>query len=150
MSRLFPSSGQVSLSNSPCNDYSGLISFRIDWFDLLAIHRTLKSLLQHHSSKASILQHSAFFIVQLSHPYVTTGKIIALAIWTFLIHCLGLSRASQNLSGGKEPACQYKRHKKGWFSSWARKIPWRRKWQPTPVFLPGEPHGQRSLAGYSL
>ena len=63
VSRLFPSSGQVSLSNSPCNDYSGLISFRIDWFDLLAIHQTLKSLLQHHSSKASIFRLSTFFMI---------------------------------------------------------------------------------------
>ena len=61
-------------SISPSNEYSGLISFRIDWFDLLAVQRTLKSLLQHHSSKASILQCSAFFMVQLSHPYMTTGK----------------------------------------------------------------------------
>ena len=67
-----------SFSISPSNEYSGLISFRMDWFDLLAIQRTLKSLLQHHSSKASILQHLAFSMVQLSHPYTTTGKIIAL------------------------------------------------------------------------
>ena len=72
-----------SFSISPSNEYSGLISFRIDWFDL-AVQRTLKSLLQHHSSKASVLQHSAFFIVQLSHPYMTTGKIIALTRWTFV------------------------------------------------------------------
>ena len=64
--------------------YSGLISFRIDWLDLLAVLGTLKSLLQHHNSKASILQHSAFFIVQLSHPYMTSGKTIALTIWTSL------------------------------------------------------------------
>ena len=69
---------------SPSNEYSGLISFRIDWMDLLAIQGTLKSLLQHHSSKASILQHSAFFIVQLSHPYTTTGKTIAMTIQTFV------------------------------------------------------------------
>ena len=62
---------------SPSNEYSGLISFRMDWFDLLAVQGTLKSLLQHHASKASILQHSAFFTVQLSHPYITTGKTIA-------------------------------------------------------------------------
>ena len=68
---------------SPSNEYSGLISFRMDWFDLLAVQGTLKSLLQHHSSKASILWCSAFFIVQLSHPYVTTGKTIALTRWTF-------------------------------------------------------------------
>ena len=71
-------------SISPSNEYSGLISFRTDWFDLLAVHGTLKNLLQHHSSKASILQHSAFFMVQLSHPYMTTGKTIALTRWTFV------------------------------------------------------------------
>ena len=73
-----------SFSISPSNEYSGLISFRIDWFDLLAVHRTLKSLFQHHSSKASILQCSAFFKVQLSHPYMTTGKAIALNRRTFV------------------------------------------------------------------
>ena len=69
---------RLSFSISPSNEYSGLISFRIDWFDLLAVQGTLKNLLQHHSSEASILQCSAFFIVQLSHPYTTTGKTIAL------------------------------------------------------------------------
>ena len=73
-----------SLSISPSNEYSGMISFRIDWFDLLAVQGTLKSLLQHHSSKASILQHSAFFKVQLSHRYMTTGKTIALTRQTFV------------------------------------------------------------------
>ena len=73
-----------SFNISPSNEHSGLISFRIDWFDLLAVQGTLKSLLQHHSSKASILQHSAFFIVRLSHPYMTTGKTIALTRWTFV------------------------------------------------------------------
>ena len=73
-----------SFSISPSNEYSGLISFRIDWLDLLAVQGTLKNLLQHHSSKASILQHSAFFIVQLSHPYMTTGKTIALTRWTLV------------------------------------------------------------------
>ena len=72
-----------SFSISPSNEYSGLISFRMDWLDLLAVQGTLKSLLQHHSSKASILQHSDFFIVQLSHPYITTGKTIALTRQTF-------------------------------------------------------------------
>ena len=85
-----------SFSISPSNEYSRLISSRIDWFDLLVVQGTLKSLLQHCNSKASILWHSAFFMVQLSHPYMTTGKIIALIIWTkyclcFLICCLGLS-----------------------------------------------------------
>ena len=69
---------------SPSNEYSGLIFFRMDWLDLLAVQGTLKSLLQHHSSKASILWHSAFFIVQLSHPFMTTGKTIALTRWTFV------------------------------------------------------------------
>ena len=73
-----------SFSISPSNEYSGLISLRIDWFYLLAVQGTLKSLLQHHSSKASIIWHSAFFIVQLSHPYMTTGKTIALTRWTFV------------------------------------------------------------------
>ena len=71
-------------SISPSNEYSGLISFRIDWLDLLAVHGTLKSFLQYHSSKVSILQCSAFFTVQLSHPYMTTGKTIALTSWTFV------------------------------------------------------------------
>ena len=69
---------------SPSNEYSGLISFRIDWFDLLAVQGTLKSLLQHHTSKASILWCSVFFMIQLSHLYMTTGKTIALTMWTFV------------------------------------------------------------------
>ena len=73
----WPKYWSFNFSISPSNDYSGLISFRMDWLDLLAVQRTLKSLLQHHSSKASILQHSAFFILQLSHPYMTTRKTIA-------------------------------------------------------------------------
>ena len=74
----WPKYWSFSFSISPSNEHSGLISFRMDWFDLLAVQGTLKSLLQHHSSKASILQHSAFFTVQLSHPYMTTGKTIGL------------------------------------------------------------------------
>ena len=73
-----------NFSISPSNEYSGLISFRMDWLDLPAVQGTLKNLLQHHSSKASILQCSAFFIVKLSHPYMTTGKTIALTRWTFV------------------------------------------------------------------
>ena len=73
-----------SFSISPSNEYSGLISFRIDWLDLLAVQGTLKSLLEHHSSKASVLQHSTFFTVQLSHPYMTTGRTIALTRQTDL------------------------------------------------------------------
>ena len=80
----WPKHWSFSFSISPFNEYSGLISFRIDWFDLLAVQGTLKSLLQHHSLKASILRPSAFFMVQFSYPYMTTGKIIALTIWTFV------------------------------------------------------------------
>ena len=80
----WPKYWSFSFSISPSNEYSGLISFRIDWLDLLTVQGTLKSLLQHHSSKASILQCSAFFIVQLSHLYMTTGKTIALTRWTFV------------------------------------------------------------------
>ena len=79
-----------SFSIRPSNEYSGLISFRIEWLDLLAVQGNLKSLLQHHSSKASILQHSAFFIVQLSHPHVTTGKTIALTRWIFVSKVMSL------------------------------------------------------------
>ena len=80
----WPKYWSFSFSISPSNEYSGLISFRMDWLDLLAVQGTLKSLLQHHSSKASILWCSAFLIVQLSHPYMTTGKTIALTRWTFV------------------------------------------------------------------
>ena len=95
----WPKNWTFSFSISPSNEYSGLISFRIGWLDLLAVQGTLKSFLQHHSSKASVLSCSAFFIVQLSHPYMTIGKTIALTRWTFvgkvmsllLICCLGWS-----------------------------------------------------------
>ena len=98
---IFPSSESVlcirwpkylsfSFSISPSNEYSRLISFRMDWLDLLAVQGTLKSLLRHHSSKASILWCSAFFIFQLSHPYMTTGKTIALTIWTFVNKVMSL------------------------------------------------------------
>ena len=80
----WPKYWSFSINISPSNEHPGLISFRLDWLDLLAVQGTLKSLLQHHSSKASILHYSAFFIVQLSHPYMTTGKTIALTIQTFV------------------------------------------------------------------
>ena len=80
----WPKYWSFSFSISPSNGYSGLISFRMDWLDLLAVQGTLKSLYQHHGSKASILRCSAFFTVQLSHPYMTSGKIIALTRWTFV------------------------------------------------------------------
>ena len=81
---------EFQLSISPSNEYSGLIFFRIDWFDPLSVQGTLKSLLQHHSSEASILLHSVFFIVQLSHPYMTTGKTIALTRQTFVDKIMSL------------------------------------------------------------
>ena len=80
----WPKYWSFSFSVSPSNEHQGLISFRMDWLDFLAVQGALKSLLQHHSSKASILQHSLSFIVQLSHPYMTTGKAIALTRWTFV------------------------------------------------------------------
>ena len=86
----WPKYWSFSINISPSNEYSGLISFRMDWLDLLAVQGTLKSLLQHHSSKASVLQCSAFFIVQLSHPYMTTGKTIALTSWTFVDNVMSL------------------------------------------------------------
>ena len=86
----WPKYWSFSSSISPSNEYSGLISFRIDWLDLLAVQGTVMSLLQHHSWKASVLWHSAFFIVELSHPYMTTGKTIALTIWTFVSKVMSL------------------------------------------------------------
>ena len=80
----WPKYWSFTFNITPSNEHPGLISFRMDWLDLLAVQGTLKSLLQHHSSKASILQCSGFFIVQLSHPYMTTGKTIALTRWTFV------------------------------------------------------------------
>ena len=114
----WPKHWSFNFSISPSNEYSGLISFRSDWFDLLAIQGTLKSLLQHHSSKALILQHLAFFIVQFSHSYMITGKIIALTRWTFVGKLMSLL-----------------------FNMLYR--------HSTPVLLPGESHGWRSLVGCS-
>ena len=85
----WPKYWSFSFSISPFNEYSGLISFRIDWFDLLVVQGTLKSLLQHHNLKASVPQHSAFFVVQFSHPY-TTGKTIASTIQTFVVKVMSL------------------------------------------------------------
>ena len=86
----WPKYWSFSFNISPSNEHPGLISFRMDWLDLLAVQGTLKSLLQHHNSKASILLCSAFFIVQLSHPYMTTGKTIALTRWTFVDNVMSL------------------------------------------------------------
>ena len=121
----WPKYWSFNFNISPSSKYSELISFRMDWLDLLAVQGTLKSLLQHHGSKASILCNSAFFTVQLSHPYMTTGKTIALTRWTFV---------------GKVVSLLFK-YALGWS--------WRRQWHPTPVLLPGKSHGQRSLIGCS-
>ena len=86
----WPKYWSFSFNISPSKEYSGLISFRMDWLDLLAVQGTLKSLLQHHSSKASLLWHSAFFMVQLSHLYMTTGKTTALTVWTFVSKVMSL------------------------------------------------------------
>ena len=86
----WPKYWSFGFSISPSNEYSGLISFGMDWLDLLAVQETLKSLLQHHSSKALILWRSAFFVVQLSHPYMTTGKTIALTRWSFVSKAISL------------------------------------------------------------
>ena len=86
----WPKYWSFSFSIIPCKEHPGLISFRMDWLDLLAVQGTLKNLLQHHNSKASILQRSAFFTVQLSHPYMTTGKTIALTRWTFVGKAISL------------------------------------------------------------
>ena len=151
----WPKDWSFSFSTSPSNEYSGLISFRMDWFDLLAVQGTLKNLLQHHSSKASILQHSAFLVVQFSHPYMI-GKNHSFDSMTFVGKVMSLLfnmlsfGAFPGGASGKEPACQCRRHKRCGFNPWVGKIHWRRKWQPTPVFLPGESHGQRSLTGYRV
>ena len=86
----WPKYWSFSFNISPSNEHPGLISFRMDWLNLFAVQGTPKSVLQHHSSKAAILQHSAFFIVQLSHPYLSTGKTIALARWTFVDKVMSL------------------------------------------------------------
>ena len=93
----WPKYWSFSFSNSSSNEYSGLVSFRIDWFDILTVQGTLKSLLQHHSSKATILRGSVFLMVQFSHPYTTTGKTIALTRWTFIGKVMSL--LFNNLSG---------------------------------------------------
>ena len=101
-----------SFSNSPSNEYSGLISFRMDWLDLLAVQGTLKSLLQHNSSKTSILWCSDFFMIQLSHPYMTTGKNIALTRWTFFskvmsLLCNTLSRFNHSFSSKEQASFNF-------------------------------------------
>ena len=138
-----------SFSISPSNEYSELIFFRIDWFDLLAVQGTLKSLLQHYSSKASILQHSAFFMVQFSHPHMTTGKTIAMTRWTFVGKVMSLlfkmvSRLVMRFphsSVSKESACNA--GDLGLIPESGRS-PWRRKWQPTQYSCLENPMDRRA------
>ena len=146
MSLPFASGGQIigfSFSISPSSEYSVLISFRIDWLDLLAVQGTLKSLLQHHSSKALILQCSAFFIVQLSHPYMTTGKTIALTGPTFISKIMSLLFKMLSrlviafLPRSKHPLI-----------SWVKSIP-----DSTMMYFvsptPGQSHGQKEPSRHS-
>ena len=121
----WPEYWSFSFNISPSNEHPGLISFRMNLLDLLSVQGTLKSLLQHHSSKASILWCSAFFTVQLSHPCMTTGKTIALTRRTFFGKVVSLL-----------------------FNMLSRLV-WRRQWHPTPVLLTGKSHGWRSLVGCS-
>jgi len=134
-----------SCSIIPSNEYSGLVSFRIDWLDSLAVQGTLKSLLQHHSLKASTLWLSAFYLVQLSHPYMTTGKTIALTRRTFVGKVMSL--LFNMLS--RLVALVVKNLPAKRVGSLGGEEPLERKWHPTQVFLPGKFHGQRSLEGYS-
>ena len=115
-----------SFNISPSNEHPELISIRMDWLDPLAVQGTYKSLLQHYSSNESILQCSTFFIVQLSHAYMTTGKTIALTRRTFVDEVMSLL-----------------------FNMLSRLVIRRRQWHPTPVLLPGKSHGRRSLVGCS-
>ena len=138
----WPKYWSFSFSISPSIEYSGLISFRINFFDLLWVQGTLESLLQHHNSKASVLQHSPFFMIQLSHPYMTAGKTIVLTIQTLLLVLL-VKNLSTNAEDIRDDLCVRK-------IPWRRKwTPWRRKWQPRPLFLVGESHGQKNLEGCS-
>ena len=122
----WPTYWSYSFSISPSNEYAGLTSFRMHWLDFLVIEGILKSLLQHHSSKAAILQHSAFFMVQLSHPYMTTGKTTALTRQTFVskVRSLLLNTLSRFVYGfpygsaGKESTCR-----RPGFNPWVGKIP---------------------------
>ena len=136
---MWPKDWSFSFSISPFNKYSGLISFKIDWFDLLAVQGTLKSLLQHDNSKASVPLCSAFFMVRLSHPYVTTGKTKALTMQTFVGKVISLlfNTTIWVCLSWQRICLQCRRPG---FNPWVGNIPWRRERLPTPVFWPGEFH----------
>ena len=170
----WPKYWSFTFSISPSNEHSGLISFRTDGFNLLAVQGTLKNLLQHHSSKASALQHSEFFLIQLSHPHMTSRKTIALTIQTFVGKVMSLlfkdnlglssekamathsSTLAWKIPWTEEPgrlqSMGLQRVKHGWATSPSlfTFMHWRRKWQPPPVFLPGESRGWQSLVGCRL
>ena len=139
----WPKLWSISFSISPSNEYSGLISFRMDWLDLLAVQGTLKSLLQHHSSKASILGCSAFFIVQLSHPL---EKAIATYSSTLAWKIPWMEEPGRLQSMGSWRV----EHDWATLLSLFTFMHWRRKWKPTPAFLPGESQGRGSLVGCRL
>ena len=141
----WPKYWSFSFSIIPSKEIPGLISFRMDWLDFLAVQETCKSLLQHHSSKASILRRSAFFTVQLSHPYMTTGKTIALTRRT--LTNLDSIFESRDITLPTKIRVLYMLILLP-TNPWVGKILWKRKWLPTPVFLPWKSHGQKSLAGY--
>ena len=150
----WPKNWSFNFSISPSNEYSGLISFRIDWLDLLAVQGTLKSLLQHHNPIASILRCSAFFMVQLSLLYMTTGKTIALIIWTFVSKVMSLlfnmlSRfviGFSDGSDGKEPACNA--DDLGLIPGSGRSLG-EGNGNPLQYSCLEKSHGQRSLLSYS-
>ena len=137
----WPKYWSFSFRISPSNEHSGLISFRMDWLDLLVVQRTLKSLFQHHRSKASILRCSGFFKVQLAHPNMTTGKTIALTRRTFVNKVMSL--LLNMLSRLVITFLPRSKH------SVLKICTFLRQWHPTPVLLPGKSHGRRSLVGCS-
>ena len=169
-----PKYWSFSFNISPSNEHPGLISFRMNWLDLLAVQGTLKSLLRHHSSKASIPWHSAFFTVQLSHPYMTTGKTIDLTRQTSVGTVISLlfnmlsrlvtekamaphsSTLAWKIPWMEEPVRLQSMGSLRVGHDWATSLllftfmHWRRKWQPTPVFLAGESQGWGSLVGRHL
>ena len=169
MSLLFRWPEYWSFSFSPPSEFSGLISFMIDWSDHLAVQGALKSLLQDYSLKASILQLSAFLMIQLSHPYLTIGKTIALTrqMMSLLFNTLSRlvtekavashsSTLAWKIPWTEEPGRLQSMGSQRVGHDWATSLSlftfthWRRKWQPTPVFLPGESQGRGSLVGCCL